>query len=166
MDNSNSGLSHLYDAARNNHGGAEMPLGTFGPLAPLPTSGYEAFECEGFNQPRSRSITFNDGVRKATLDLSGNEIKYSGDLPVGESARRFCDAVFGELQPKTCGTCHWYNIVQGFDSLKCCHCPKVGCKLDYDDTLDCACTAPGEYGSPGVLPGPNFGCIHHKVESQ
>ena len=51
-----------------------------------------------------RNIHFNssDG-RQATIDFGGEAIKYSGDLPVEESAKMFFDAVFRlyklELKP-------------------------------------------------------------------
>lgn len=162
MDNSGCGCCQCQSLVGPNpplHGGAEMPLGTFGPLAPLPTSGHEAFEWDTFNQPQSRTITLNDGIRKAVLDLSGDEITYSGDLPVGESAKRFCNAVFGELQPKTCGTCRWY---ENDDPCKACNCPKMiydgWSKVD-EDGMNI------EVGLWGIHPGPDFGCIHHRAKT-
>jgi len=52
---------------------------------------------EVFKTPQPLTITLTDGVREAVIDFSGSAVTYSGDLPLDESAKLFCDAVFREL---------------------------------------------------------------------
>jgi len=66
----------------------------------------------------------------------------------------------------TCKTCHWYVDEPIIESLKICECPKVGCDCNHGDP-DCHDHARIQYDSGlGLAPGPDFGCIHHKVKSQ
>jgi hypothetical protein len=51
-----------------------------------------------FKEPPLRTLTITDGTRKAVIDLTGPAVTYSGDLPLDESAKIFCDAVFRELR--------------------------------------------------------------------
>lgn len=44
------------------------------------------------------TITNNDG-KSATIDYSGDTVKYSGDLPIDEAAKVFFDAVFKQFKP-------------------------------------------------------------------
>jgi hypothetical protein len=55
--------------------------------------------CVFVQPPPPTSLTFTgDEGRKATLDFSGEEIIYSGDLPVDESARKLFEAFYGLLK--------------------------------------------------------------------
>ncbi len=50
--------------------------------------------------PPPKTLTFTDGTREAVLDLTGNEVTYSGDLPMGESAKLFWNAVLEDLRAR------------------------------------------------------------------
>ncbi len=79
--------------------------------------------CVFVQPPPTTSLVFtSDEGREATLDFSGEEIIYSGELPVGESAKRFFEAYHGLLKAKSdkelrqllwfrhgCGITHLYG---------------------------------------------------------
>ncbi len=46
----------------------------------------------------SNKITLNNGVKKATIDFSGDVITYSGELSIDESAKIFFENVFGHIK--------------------------------------------------------------------
>ncbi len=124
-----------------------------------------------FQQPQIRTLTFTDGTREAVLDFTGESVTYSGDLPVGECAKLFCDAVYEELQPKTCKTCHWYEngshkFLEPCKHLYICQCPKMvygyrGIKI----ADECFVADDDEGFGNGICPRPDFGCIHHRART-
>ena len=56
---------------------------------------------EIFRAEPSRLVLYNEEGKVATIDFGGDEIVYSGDLPIDESARLFFDAVFGIYKEET-----------------------------------------------------------------
>jgi hypothetical protein len=63
---------------------------------------------------------------------------------------------------RVCGTCVWWENTD-FDSTRTCHCPKVGgdCLTTAGDSL----VGRDEEGR-NMVPGPKFGCIHHRKMAQ
>ena len=64
-----------------------------------------------------------------------------------------------------CKTCKWYHPNESICSVRCCDCPKM--IYSYD-----ACIKPDPDGlcvendeGWGMLPSPEFGCIHHEIKT-
>ena len=76
------GENHIIDVGPSPFGGPENPFVTEGHVIPV-------FQTE---PPRTFTFQSPDG-REAVLDFSGDEMTYSGDLPVAESAKIFFDLV-------------------------------------------------------------------------
>ncbi len=63
----------------------------------------------------------------------------------------------------SCKTCHWYKNETLPDSLLTCKCPKMfyGYRNRDGDQAEDGVLIENDEGW-GMIPGPNFGCIHHK----
>lgn len=108
------------------------------------------------------TMTSADG-KQANVDFCDDEVTYSGDLPFAESAKLFFDAVIAHWKSKPrCRTCDWYN--NGGGHLTC-NCPKMfygyrGTQGRASDSL----SVENDEGW-GMVPGLDFGCVHHKEKS-
>lgn len=114
-------------------------------------------------------LSFNKGDKEAAIDFDGDEVTYSGDLPVDESAKLFFEAVFQRLKPR-CKTCRWYGGDVHNDLKHSCTCPKIlyGYGHHYrneGEMIDSDELSVEDDEGWGMLPGPDFGCIHHEEES-
>lgn len=111
-----------------------------------------------------RRLTLDNGEQEVIIDFGGDSVTYSGELPVDEAAKLLFDAVFQRLKPRCqtcrCQTCRWFNNGGWY----VCDCPKMiygyKTKVVADDEV-----AVENDENWGMIPGPNFGCIHHKEKS-
>lgn len=120
---------------------------------------------------RTLTISKGTGEKEAVIDFSGDEVTYSGDLLVDESAKLFFDALFQQFKPR-CKTCRWYGS-EPFEVYvpKMCSCPKMlyGYGYKYNPAEwakedDDIITIENDEGW-GMTPKPNFGCVHHEEKS-
>lgn len=115
-----------------------------------------------FKMEPTRTLALHNGDKEAHIDFGGDEITYSGDLPIDEAAKLVFEAVFQQLNPR-CKTCRWYNNDE--EAWRMCNCPKMiygyGRKKDlHSDDL-----AVEDDEGWGMVPGPDFGCVHHTRRS-
>ncbi len=61
----------------------------------------------------------------------------------------------------SCKTCHWYRNETLPDIWKTCKCPKMVYGYWSSESDDDGVRIENDEGW-GMIPGPNFGCIHHK----
>lgn len=112
-----------------------------------------------------RTFTMHNGDKEAVIDFSGDEVTFSGDLPIDEAAKLFFNAVLGQLKPR-CKTCHWYKSGSSHDHQ--CLCPKMlygyGCKYDSIEPDEDSLAVENDEDW-GMSPEPGFGCVHHKEKS-
>jgi len=131
-----------------------------GSECPLPTP---LFQIEP-----AHTVVLDNGHKKAIIDFDGDKVTYSGDLRIGEAAKLFFEAVC-QLMRVRCKTCHWFKGSMKDDLEYSCDCPKMhytycssawaAKNLRTDDVL-----IENDEGW-GMVPGPDFGCIHHKEKS-
>ena len=107
----------------------------------------------------TRTLILNNGKQEAVTDFGGDEVTYSGDLPVDESAKLLFDAVFQRLKPR-CKTCCWFET----GSWHLCGCPKMVYGYGKDEP-DQDGLAVEDVEGWGMHPKPDFECIHHKEKS-
>ena len=105
------------------------------------------------------TISFDNGTKEAVIDFDGDEVTYSGDLMVDESAKLLFDAMFKRLKPR-CKTCRWYDT----GSWHQCYCPKMVYGYGRDRADKDGLDVEDDEGW-GMLPGPDFGCVHHEENS-
>ncbi len=104
----------------------------------------------------SRTLSLDNGKQEAIIDFSGDEVTYSGDLPVAESAKLLFEAMFQWLKPR-CETCCWYKVKYWHQ----CDCPKMVYGYGYGEVDQDGLAVEDDEGW-GMVPGPDFGCIHHE----
>jgi hypothetical protein len=146
--------NNVFDAGSNPLGGPENPYVI---KDSEPTLSFFKIE-----PVRTFQMDAPDG-RKATVDFGEDAVTYSGDLPVDESAKIFFDAILYHMQFRPCClTCHWYN--NGEELWRECNCPKMVYGYGKTELHSDALAVENDEGW-GMVPGPNFGCIHHREKS-
>ncbi len=117
---------------------------------------------DAFQWEPTRNLILDNGKQEAVINFDGDEVTYSGDLPVSESAKLMFNALFQQFKPR-CRTCRWYSQE---DSYHTCLCPKMyygfgrlAEDLETDEILI------ENDGSWGMVPRPDFGCIHHEEKT-
>ena len=135
----------------------EIAPGNPGPYT-IPASG----SLSQFKLEQLRTLTFSDGECQAVIDFGDGLVTYSGDLPVDETAKLLFEAVFRKLTPR-CETCRWYDSEES--KWRMCSCPKMlyGYRHPIDFPDDHLLIEDDE--GWGMIPGPDFGCIHHEEKS-
>jgi hypothetical protein len=105
----------------------------------------------------------NADGKQAHVDFGGDAVTYSGDLPFDESAKLLFDALFQQFKPR-CKTCDWYNIANRTHHHQC-SCPKMVYGYYRDKQVDQDGITVEDDEGWGMMPEPDFGCIHHKEKS-
>lgn len=73
----------------------------------------------------------------------------------------FWDRTLEEVEMFSCKTCHWYKNDALPDIEKTCKCPRMVYGYGSRDRDDDGVLIEDDEGW-GMIPGPDFGCIHHK----
>jgi hypothetical protein len=91
-------------------------------------------------------------------------VTYSGDLSFAESAKLLFDAVFAHWNEEPrCKTCDWYK--NGEELWRECNCPKMIYGYGKAESLASDTVSVENDEGWGMVPGPDFGCVHHKEKS-